>query len=77
MPATINEIVIAGPALFAAAPPVIENNPAPITAPIPNAISDHGPKVFFNHLSLSEASAKSTFSGFLINKLISGNYNLE
>jgi len=58
-------MVIAGPALVAAAPPVMENNPAPITAPIPNAIKDQGPSVFFRPFSVSDASVKSWLSGFL------------
>jgi hypothetical protein len=50
-------MVIAGPAWLAAAPPVIENKPAPMIAPIPNATNDLEPKVFFKPFSVSVASA--------------------
>ncbi|GJE46848.1 hypothetical protein AEGHOMDF_6057 [Methylobacterium soli] len=39
------EITTAGPACSAAAMPVSENRPAPITAPIPRPIRLQGPRV--------------------------------
>jgi hypothetical protein len=58
-------MVIAGPAFADAARPVIENNPAPIIAPIPSATNPDALSVFFNPFSESSASAKSWFNGFL------------
>jgi hypothetical protein len=63
--ATRNEIVIAGPALVAAAIPVIENSPAPIMAPTPSATNPGAVSVFFNPFSDSDASARSCAIGFL------------
>ncbi|MNH46437.1 hypothetical protein D3C79_1092180 [compost metagenome] len=62
----MNEIVIAGPALLAAAEPVIEKSPAPIMAPIPKATRFTGPSVLFRVPSpLSAASLVSKSIDFL------------
>jgi hypothetical protein len=58
-------MVIAGPAFIDAAKPVIENNPAPIMAPIPKATNPGAVSVFFNPFSDSEASFNNCDSGFL------------
>jgi hypothetical protein len=56
---------------LAAAIPVIENNPAPITAPIPKATNENDPSVRFNVcVPVSDASPSNVLIGFLINKLI-------
>jgi len=54
-----------GPALVAAAAAVRTNNPAPMIAPIPSAISDPAPSVRFSpECSASAASASSAAIGF-------------
>jgi hypothetical protein len=64
-------MVIAGPAWLAAAIPVIENNPAPMMAPIPKAIKPQAPKVLFKVWEpVSCASFIKAAMGFLTNKLI-------
>ncbi len=60
---------MAGPAWSAAAMPVIENNPAPMTTPIPSAISAPVDKVFFIPC-LSEASAMRLLMLFFVNNPI-------
>lgn len=52
-------MVIAGPAFTDAAIPVMENKPAPIMAPTPNATKPEAVSVFLNPFSESSASAKS------------------
>jgi|GEM_PF-5504940 len=47
MAAITKEIVTAGPALWAAAPPVMEKSPAPIIAPMPSATKLGAPNVRF------------------------------
>ena len=42
--------VMAGPVYPAATVPVMENNPAPMITPTPNAIKLHGPKTLFRVL---------------------------
>ncbi|MNX56791.1 hypothetical protein D3C86_875940 [compost metagenome] len=57
---------MAGPALLAAAEPVIENSPAPMIAPIPKATRFTGPSVLFSVPSpLSDASLVSKSIDFL------------
>jgi hypothetical protein len=58
-------MVIAGPAFIEAANPVIENNPAPMIAPIPSATNPGAVNVFFSPFSDSEASFSNCDSGFL------------
>src|SRR5579863_2652983 len=48
MPATTNASVTEGPARSAIAAAVRTKMPAPMIAPMPNATSDHGPKVRFS-----------------------------
>jgi amino acid transporter len=64
--------VMAGPVYPAATVPVMENNPAPMITPTPNAIKLHGPKTLFRVLFPdSLASACNAAKGFLINNPIS------
>jgi hypothetical protein len=63
-------MVMAGPALLAAASPVMEKRPAPIMAPIPRATSEPAPSDFLRPFSVSAASAIKILIGFLTNKLI-------
>jgi hypothetical protein len=56
---------------LAAAMPVIENNPAPMMAPIPNAINPPAPNVLFRvWVPVSWASFINAAIGFLTNKLM-------
>ena len=66
-----------GPALAAAAPPVIEKRPAPIIAPMPSATSEVAERVFFSPLSDSLASASRLPKGFFTNKLMLGWFELK
>ena len=61
----MNEIVTAGPALFAAAEPVIENNPAPMIAPIPSKTNALAPSVFAKPCSF-DSFCKSNLSELLL-----------
>jgi hypothetical protein len=70
MAATTNESVTAGPAACPAAAAVLTNKPAPMMAPIPNAIKFAGPNVLFKPFSESSACDKSAESDFFLNKLI-------
>ena len=64
--------VMAGPVYPAATVPVMENNPAPMITPTPNAIKLHGPKTLFRVLFPdSLASACNAAKGLLINNPIS------
>ena len=62
---------MAGPALLAAANPVIENKPAPMMAPIPRAINALASNVLFNvWLPVSLASCNNPVIDFFIKILI-------
>jgi hypothetical protein len=39
--------------------PMTVKMPEPMTAPMPNAVSDHGPRLFFNECSGSSESRRS------------------
>src|SRR5215213_9596150 len=54
-----------GPATFLAAAPVATKMPAPITAPIPRAVSCTGPRTRFSWAP--SASVRAATSGFLAN----------
>jgi hypothetical protein len=67
----IKEMVIAGPVYSAATIPVMENSPAPIITPTPNATKPQGPKTRFSvDVPSSEASASGVARGFLIKRPI-------
>ncbi len=69
--------VMAGPVYSAATVPVMENRPAPMIAPTPNAISPQGPSTRFNVLLPdSLASTSRAAKGFLINNPIILDVNL-
>ena len=60
------ETIRAGPAVLRAASPVATKMPAPMTAPMPKAVSVTGPSARFSRLSLS-MSASSVFSDLVAN----------
>ena len=55
------------PAHSLAAAAVLTNKPAPMMAPMPRAMSDHMPRVFFKLCSPEAASANILLSDFLLN----------
>ncbi|MNR00962.1 hypothetical protein D3C85_1167530 [compost metagenome] len=73
-------MVIAGPALLAAAEPVMENSPAPIMAPMPKATRLTGPRVLFrvpSPLSAASFVSKSIdFLKFIVQGLVKVVYSL-
>ena len=64
MPATTNESVSAGPARVAEATPVRTKMPVPMIAPMPIAVSAHGPSDRLRPPSSFAPSARIRASGF-------------